>query len=339
MNAVWIKEEDEILKENYNKLSLNELSDKMGRTIYAIQNRATMIGIKRTNVAKYMTWTPEEKELLEKVCHEGDARYIQEKYFPDRTICSIKGALRRKEVKDPCVRHSPWTDEEIEYVINNYEFTSNIELSEKLGRSKDSIVCLARKYNLKKDYYFTKEQLKFIEDNYKTMSDHDIAKVVNHHWRVVKDRRLRMGLKHSDVVLNTGYRNLAEYLRIKTEHWRRESMTWCNYKCVITGGNFGVVHHLYGVNMIMKEVISELDVIPYKNPEEYDPEELQEILSLFDKKQSEHGFGVCLTNELHSLFHFEYGYGDNTPEQFIDFVQKHNFILPDEVAKYLNIVK
>ena len=64
MNKTWTNEEDEFLRENYNKMSLNELSDKMSRSILAIQNRATMIGIKRTNFAKYKTWTKEERELL-----------------------------------------------------------------------------------------------------------------------------------------------------------------------------------------------------------------------------------------------------------------------------------
>ena len=47
MNKIWTKEEDEFLRENYNKISLNKLSDKMKRSILAIQNRATMIGIKK----------------------------------------------------------------------------------------------------------------------------------------------------------------------------------------------------------------------------------------------------------------------------------------------------
>lgn len=332
MNKTWTNEEDEFLRENYNKISLNELSDKMGRSILAIQNRATTIGVKRTNIAEYKIWTDEERKLLWTVCDGLTAREIQEKYFPDRTICSIKGALRRKE-RDSCETkaRTAWSDEEIFILKEKYPFTPNNELSDLLHRSKDSIVCTAQKLGLKKDFYFTKEELKFIEDNYNKMSDHDIAKVVGHHWRVVKDRRLRMGLKHSDVVLNTGYRSLAEFLRIKTEHWRKESMAWCNYKCVITGKNFDEVHHLYGVNMIMKEIIEALDVPPNIDPNNYPQDELQEILDMFDKKQSEHGLGVCLSKEMHTLFHFEYGYGDNTPEQFKEFCQKHNFKLSVDI--------
>ena len=59
----------------------------------------------------------------------------------------------------------------------------------------------------------------------------------------------------------------------------------------------------------------------------YDEEYLGEILDLFDKKQREYGHGVCLTKEIHTMFHKEYGFGNNTKEQFLDFVDKHSFKL------------
>lgn len=286
LNKVWTNEEDKFLRENYNNISLNELSDKMGRSILAIQNRATLIGIKRTNVAKYKTWTKEERELLWSVCDGLSAREIQEKYFPDRTVCSIKGALRRKELNDGKMKPSvAWTDDEINTLKELYSFTPNNELSDMLHRSKDSITQRAQKLGLKKDYYFTKEEIKFIKDNYNVLSDHDIAKVVGHHWRVVKDRRLRMGLKHQNIILNAGYKNLTGFLRKKTESWRKQSMVWCGYKCVVTGGRFDVIHHLYSVNMIMQEIIEELDIPKDLDPDNCSPERLEEIISLFDKNK------------------------------------------------------
>ena len=334
MNKILTKEEDEFLRENYNKISLNKLSDKMKRSILAIQNRATMIGVKRTNIAEYKIWTDEERELLWSVCEGLSAREIQEKYFPDRTICSIKGALRRKERKNCNEKaHTTWSDDEISILKEMYPFTPNNELSDLLQRSKDSIVCAAKKLGLKKDYYFTNEELKFIEDNYNKMSDHDIARVVGHNWRVVKDRRLRMGLKHSDIILNAGYRDLANFLRKKTENWRKQSMAWCNYRCVVTGKRFDVVHHLYSVNTIIQELIEEYDIPQNINPNTYDPQELDNILMLFSQKQSKYGLGICLTNEIHKMFHFEYGYGDNTPEQFKEFCKKHNFKLSVDITQ------
>lgn len=46
--------------------------------------------------------------------------------------------------------------------------------------------------------------------------------------------------------------------------WRKDSIENCGGKCVITGENFDVVHHLHPCNLITKETMGNLKLQKYK---------------------------------------------------------------------------
>ena len=58
-----------------------------------------------------------------------------------------------------------------------------------------------------------------------------------------------------------------------------------------------------------------------------DDHTLERILCRFCALQGRYGAGVCLSHEIHMQFHTEYGFGNNTPEQFENFLKKHNYTL------------
>ena len=113
-----------------------------------------------------------------------------------------------------------------------------------------------------------------------------------------------------------------EYLRGTLVTWKIDSMKQCDFKDVIDGGDFDVIHHLFSFNFIVDEVFKELQFPYHKEIEEYSTLELDMIATTTLKLHYKYPLGVCLSNENHSLFHSEYGYGNNTPEQFEEFKNK-----------------
>lgn len=119
------------------------------------------------------------------------------------------------------------------------------------------------------------------------------------------------------------YNYLNEYIRKRNNAWKKDSMKNCNYRCVISGKKFQAIHHLYGMNLILLET---LDVLNIKNSnfEDYSEYELNEICNKFYEIQSNYPLGICLSEEIHKDFHNKYGYGNNTPEQFDEYLKSNN---------------
>ena len=112
---------------------------------------------------------------------------------------------------------------------------------------------------------------------------------------------------------------IQQYFRKKIESWKLDSMKQCNYKCIITGKSFNVIHHLYSFTNIITETLHNLNFPIYKEINKYTDNELNYIEEECLRLHYKYPLGVCLIEKIHKLFHKEYGNGENTPNQFIDF--------------------
>lgn len=120
-----------------------------------------------------------------------------------------------------------------------------------------------------------------------------------------------------------GTTKLTHILREQITEWKKESIKNCGYKCIITGKRFKHVHHLYGLNLILSETLQQLGFMKkgeYCN--DYSEEELFLICTTFKKNHAKYPLGVCLCKEVHRLFHKIYGSGNNTPDQWYEFVDR-----------------
>jgi len=121
-----------------------------------------------------------------------------------------------------------------------------------------------------------------------------------------------------------GFSEINSILRDSITEWKKESMIASNYKCVVTNKRFDVIHHLYGFDKIFNEIFDNLNIEKRRFINEYSDEELVLVRNECSRLHKIHGVGVCLTGDIHALFHKVYGYGENNIEQFNEF--KENYI-------------
>jgi hypothetical protein len=120
-----------------------------------------------------------------------------------------------------------------------------------------------------------------------------------------------------------GITPIHNYLRSYIEPWKIDSKVNSGYKCVITGKRFDTIHHLYPFSNIMFETFQETRIGIRVKVSDYSEEELKILVDKCLEIHYRHPLGVCLTNEVHDLFHNLYSKYDNTPDQFEEFKQRY----------------
>ena len=129
-----------------------------------------------------------------------------------------------------------------------------------------------------------------------------------------------------------GITGLQNHLRSYARSWYKDSLDKFDGKCMITGNPSNTIHHLHGFDLIVREILGALD-LDIRNVGDYSENELLSIRTLCLELHYKHGLGVCISDELHRLFHRLYGYGKNTPEQFEEFLCKKPWLTINEDEK------
>lgn len=326
-NRRWTKEEIEWLKDNYGMQSWEVLTNTLSRKKDDIIHKAYKLGVKRNNV-KNSAYADEEDDILKKYYKEMSLNDIRNKYLPYRT----EGSLRCRVIRLGLIKRHSWSDEELEILMNNYKTHTIAELVLLLpNHSRISI------YNKIVDlelfdapmYRYTDEQKDFIKDNFMTMTDAEIGRVLNRSAGSIKEYRRKLGClrvnKHE-----SNYKDITRFIQRRNIDWKKASMEACGYKCVVTGGEFDDIHHLYSKNMIIQETLDYYNLDDSFDINEVSEDFRNEFLKTFEMLQSKYPLGVCLTRDLHKQFHIRYGFGDNTPEQFEEFL---NWISQNQIEK------
>lgn len=269
----WSEEDEQILADNYGILPYEEISKLLSRNISAksIGRKAADMGLIATNF-----WTDEEIKILVNNYHIKPMEEILE-MLPNRTPSGILGQARRQGLKSYFYINREYTNEDIEYIKNNYENKSYEEMSRHLGRTVTAI----------------------------------------------KIRMNILGLRKPTEIAN--YRSIYNYMRSRITPWRDSVREKNNYTCSVSGVRSNiVVHHIRSFNLLLEECADILNFPYYDDFGDYSQEQLDEFEETFFELQEYYGAYVCVNEDIHKQFHKLYGYGNNTQEQWDEFVLRYN---------------
>lgn len=154
------------------------------------------------------------------------------------------------------------------------------------------------------------------------------CKIHNHEWECEVSSFTRgvscpiCGLRkgESNGCWKGGITPISNHLRGLTSKWVKDSLKYGKYKCDITGSKENLeVHHTYSFNLIVQETFEMLGLEILSEVNKYSEDDLIKIENVFMKIHNKYGLGVCLNEGIHEEFHKQYGYGNNTPEQYLEF--------------------
>lgn len=241
--------------------------------------------------------------------------------LPKRSYSSITTKARRIGL----LTRTYWEEEELTFLLHNYDKMSVNEIMTHFPhRSRRAVMAKAMELGVQSydSVRFTPDEVQFLKDHYMEYTDYEMGAILGRTFHAICDKRLYLGLKKCD---GTSYETLYNYARKNNTDWKIRSMKNCNYRCVITGKRFDVIHHLYGFNSIITDTKLILGYVD-DDIKKYTSQEIEDFYKYFKIEQDKHPLGVCLTNEYHHLFHIQYGYGNNTVEQWNEFYNTHKQI-------------
>ena len=314
----WTTEELNYLKENYPYEDWSIILQTLNRwTKDDIIGKASKLKIKR----EIYFWSDNDililKDSYEKCLPTSEIKVLLNNRFAESAIIA-------KAYKLGITKREWWSEEENKLLIQIYGEKSIDEICEMFpNRSRQAIIAHASTLNLVNKVYWKDEEIEFIKNNYQTMSDAEMSVILGRGCSAVSNKRCQLHLFH--IVPPGVYNYLSEYIRKRNKEWKKNSSRNCNYRCVITGERFHAIHHLYGMNLILNETLQELSFSENIKIQELSQNDLDDILNHFFIVQNRYPLGICLSKTIHKQFHDEYGYGNNTPEQFNDFLKKHKY--------------
>ena len=271
-----------------------------------------------------ISWSEHDKNILRKnyrnISTKDIVPLLDKKYTPK----AIKSEARRLGLCDDA---HYWTKEEEKILKENYSYISmNKVLTLLPNRTRSSILGKSRQCNLLGYHYLTNcysdNENEFLKTNYLEMDNLQLSKHLNRTERGIAQHLWVLGLYRPKEKHN--YDTLANYVRAKTIVWKNKIKDENNWTCCLTGKHSNIVlHHCRSFNLLLLEAIDDLDFEIKNDLDDYTQQELDSFVEHFLYLQEYYGEYCCITESIHKLFHGIYGYGNNTMDQWIEFVAKY----------------
>ncbi|HEY2452114.1 MAG TPA: SANT/Myb-like DNA-binding domain-containing protein [Scandinavium sp.] len=138
--SIWTIKEIQFVEQHYGRLSTEEIARSLGRSIVAVRRIAQMSGVGKSRAK---SWTEEERTLIRLHYNKG-LDYMQT-LLPGRTKLAINSQASRLGVTN-----SDWTDQERQYLKDNYGIKTASKIAFILGRSLSGVRSMAGEMNVGK---------------------------------------------------------------------------------------------------------------------------------------------------------------------------------------------
>jgi hypothetical protein len=150
MKKVWTDSDIKFIKKNYPTKGSSWCAKKLGMSKAAVQSKASVLKLRRTNF--YMP--VEHKNFIKKNLHRSNKEIAIELKIKEH---SVRNFIHLHKLRQANWDH--YSEEETQYIKDNYISLSYTEIGKVLGRSKDSIKARCEHLNLKR----TEKQSKAIQ--------------------------------------------------------------------------------------------------------------------------------------------------------------------------------
>lgn len=123
-----------------------------------------------------------------------------------------------------------------------------------------------------------------------------------------------------------GASKVSEALRYSLRNWKTAVSETYGNRCPVTGETENLtIHHLVSFTSIVEEICNELGIPNHLYGRIKDYENYSDFDKLRTTIVERHKMtdGILISKSVHKQFHALYGKGNNTPEQFDEFLKKH----------------
>lgn len=195
----WTEEEEQFLRDNYRSMSNSKLAKALGRTKHSVDGRIKKLNLKRRAKRKpseSRRWTVEEDAFLESnymnMPHAKIAKAL------NRTVPSIR--MRCKGLGFTKSSPSMWTDEEDQFLRGNYKDLTYQQIADKLGKKLYVVSARCRELELVKKPQkarreWAKDEIRYLQRNYKTTGITDMAFALKRPYVSVVDKLRQLKLR------------------------------------------------------------------------------------------------------------------------------------------------
>lgn len=237
-----------------------------------------------------------------------------------------------------------WTNNEVEILINYYNDYLNSEIKEIFlpNKTARSIEAKAKRLGLgnksesakerafkkmsitKKEYFkIHAGDVKGYKHTVETRRRMSVIKKEIGKWQGSDNPRSKTPLfGKNNGRWKGGVTEVYKALRNELGQWQKDSMSKCDYKCIITQNEFDDIHHLYPFKNIIDETLNNLNMQIKSNVNEYTECEWSSICDELLRLHYLYGTGICLNKDIHKLFHNQYSYYNFSVETFLDFIYR-----------------